>query len=300
MPLILLSGLPTSGKTHRSNQIITDFTKRITTSTSPRIAKLRIVHINDQSLGLDRAVYDAGRAEKDARAAFASAVKRELGQDTIVVADGMNYIKGFRYQLYCEAKAVRTTFCVVQLQPAVPPSTCAALNDAALSQKTGGYAPSQFENLVFRHEEPNGLNRWDSPLFVVPHDDADPPYDAIWEALIGTDGERKVVRPNAATVLKKASEEGYLPFLERVCGDVVRQVEAWGREHEEGGGRVRVTFEGEKEGEEMFVQLPVEGVRGPQLQRLRRQFVAMNRVSEVEKKRIGILFVEYLNDAFQE
>lgn len=122
--LILLSGLPTSGKTHRSNQIITDFTKRITTSTSPRIAKLRIVHINDQSLGLDRAVYDAGRAEKDARAAFASAVKRELGQDTIVVADGMNYIKGFRYQLYCEAKAVRTTFCVVRSPSPLPLLSC--------------------------------------------------------------------------------------------------------------------------------------------------------------------------------
>lgn len=74
---------------------------------------MKIVHINDQSLGLDRVLYDAGRLEKNARATFMSAVKRELGADTIVIADGMNYIKGYRYQLYCDAKEARTTSCVV-------------------------------------------------------------------------------------------------------------------------------------------------------------------------------------------
>ena len=42
-----------------------------------------------------------------------SAVKRLLTPDTIVLADGMNYIKGYRYQMYCESKAVRTPNCVV-------------------------------------------------------------------------------------------------------------------------------------------------------------------------------------------
>ena len=40
-------------------------------------------------------------------------MKRALGRDTIVVADGLNYIKGYRYQLYCEAKGLSTTNCVV-------------------------------------------------------------------------------------------------------------------------------------------------------------------------------------------
>jgi tRNA uridine 5-carbamoylmethylation protein Kti12 len=43
-----------------------------------------------------------------------SAVKRLLGRDDIVIADGLNYIKGFRYQLYCEAKALQTPSCVVR------------------------------------------------------------------------------------------------------------------------------------------------------------------------------------------
>ncbi len=41
-----------------------------------------------------------------------------LGRDTIVIADGLNYIKGYRYQLYCEAKAVQTASCVVCLRNA--------------------------------------------------------------------------------------------------------------------------------------------------------------------------------------
>lgn len=36
-----------------------------------------------------------------------------LGRDSFVILDGMNYIKGYRYQLWCEAKALGTTCCVV-------------------------------------------------------------------------------------------------------------------------------------------------------------------------------------------
>lgn len=71
------------------------------------------MHINDDNLGLNRDVYATARSEKDARATFSSAIKRDLSRDAIIVADGMNYIKGFRYQLYCEAKAVQTPSCVV-------------------------------------------------------------------------------------------------------------------------------------------------------------------------------------------
>lgn len=69
--------------------------------------------INDQTLGVSRSVYHTAKAEKDARAEEYSAVKRVLSRDDIVIADGLNYIKGFRYQLYCEAKAVSTPSCVV-------------------------------------------------------------------------------------------------------------------------------------------------------------------------------------------
>lgn len=158
-------------------------------------------------------------------------MKRALGRDTIVVADGLNYIKGYRYQLYCEAKGVRTTNCVVSIQilpelprcrdsnevegtvregadseevhVGTPIARCREINTSLLedSGKEGGYETDVFENLVYRYEEPNGMTRWDSPLFTLPFDDAEPPFEAIWDALIGEEGKTKVVRPNAATIL---------------------------------------------------------------------------------------------------
>ena len=94
----------------------------ISASTDALHSRLNVVHINDQSLGLSRDVYAEAKTEKDARAAEYSAVKRAIGRETIVIADGMNYIKGFRYQLYCEAKALQTPSCVVCFPSSHPTS----------------------------------------------------------------------------------------------------------------------------------------------------------------------------------
>ena len=44
------------------------------------------------------------------------------------------------------------------------------------------------------------MTRWDSPLFTVPYDDEQPPCEAIWEAIVGSDGKTKIVKPNQATI----------------------------------------------------------------------------------------------------
>jgi protein KTI12 len=214
-----------------------------------------------------------------------------LTRDTIVIADGMNYIKGFRYQLYCEAKAVQTPNCVVHV--GTPADQCRRLNEAALRDGSGGYEAELFENLVFRYEEPNGMNRWDAPLFTVPYDDAEPPFEAIWEAMVGSGGKAKVVRPNAATVLKPASEQNYLYELDKTTSDVISAITTWLQDHPgEGGSEIVVTKDGQT------VTLPVTAPALPQLQRLRRQFIGLNRQHTLSKARVRDLFVDYLNDAF--
>lgn len=67
-----------------------------------------------------RTVYDHARTEKEARAVAFARVKRALAKDTFVILDGMNYIKGYRYQLWCEAKAMGTTCCVVSWYLFIP------------------------------------------------------------------------------------------------------------------------------------------------------------------------------------
>jgi protein KTI12 len=127
MPLVMLSGLPSSGKTTRALQLQKALEDKIESSSQ----KMKIHVINDDSLNINRQVYEGvlftlslasfkclyldTKSEKAARGTFFSAVQRALSKDTIVIADGMNYIKGFRYQLFCEAKALSTPHCVVFL-----------------------------------------------------------------------------------------------------------------------------------------------------------------------------------------
>lgn len=84
-----------------------------------------------------------------------------------------------------------------------PVEKCREFNKELLADASsdGGYVEEDFENLVFRFEEPNGMNRWDSPLFTVLFEDETPPFGQIWDAIIGSDGKAKLVRPNQATVL---------------------------------------------------------------------------------------------------
>jgi protein KTI12 len=46
------------------------------------------------------------------------------------------------------------------------------------------------------------------------------------------------------------------------------------------------------------IQLPVTPLNLPQLQRIRRQFIALNRVNTFDVGRVGPMFVGYLNDNF--
>lgn len=40
-------------------------------------------------------------------------MERHLSKETVVILDSLNYIKGYRYELYCIARALRTPNCVV-------------------------------------------------------------------------------------------------------------------------------------------------------------------------------------------
>jgi protein KTI12 len=166
-----------------------------------------------------------------------------------------------------------------------------------------------FENLIFRYEEPNGMTRWDSPLFIVIEEDKTPPCDQMWEALVGSDGKAKVVRPNQATVLvggtgypgrksadmqqKPATEQNYLYELDKTTSDIVAQIMTYQKDHlGEGGGEISV------QDVEKTIELPAQTVSLPQLQRIRRQFITLNRQHSFSKARIKEIFVDYLNTEF--
>lgn len=127
MALITVSGYPCSGKTTRALQIKDYFEAKLAASDyiGPTYA---VVLIDDAGVNVTRASYSGAMpvmnlfpaaadraaptpldslAEKPARASVFAAVQRALGPDNLVICDGLNYIKGYRYQMYCAAREAK-------------------------------------------------------------------------------------------------------------------------------------------------------------------------------------------------
>lgn len=327
-----MTGLPTSGKSTRAKQLHDHLAEKIKSQPSP--AKYRLHLISDQTQSISRTVYDlspeklpahtrsANASEKDARASLSSAVKRVLSAKDIVILDGLNYIKGWRYQLYTEAKNLSTPSALLQVGCAVDKAKSVnedrlrrraerlgAGEDVALDDEAaeGAYEPGNWENLVFRYEEPNPMSRWDSPLFALIWEDdeaqARKVYDEVWEAIAGEG--RKIIKPNMAAIQRTRDAGGdYLYTLDKETQDIVKSI--LDQQSEEGGGEIKVSRDGDAAGRDaLVVELPGRKVGLPQLQRYRRAFMNMNRgglgleaVGNLATSRMRESFVWYLNDAF--
>lgn len=163
--LIVLTGFPCSGKSYRAQQLIDDFSVRTAASTA---RSKTVVHIPSQHAlsdgepdthhGLRDQIYNSAAAEKNARAAEFSAIKRALSKDAVVIADGLNYIKGYRYQLWCEAKAAGTRCCVVHA--AAREDECKDWNRERLRKQkdeTGGDGLGEGDEQEQQTTKPNGF-----------------------------------------------------------------------------------------------------------------------------------------------
>lgn len=240
MALVMISGYPCSGKTQRALQLAQELeliigrecdqsddkisgderlpSEKKMTKTRKQFPK-EIILINDETLGICKDMYKDSRSERLARAKLLSAIERALSQDCVVIADALNYIKGFRYQLFCLAKAAKLPSCVIHI--GTPEPLCAQWN----SQRSGDRYPDELiHELVMRYEEPNSMNRWDAPTYTVIYSDEFPPSDRIWSALVNHDP----VKPNLATVVKPFEGSTYLADLEKstqqICSFIQDQI----------------------------------------------------------------------------
>ncbi|GFU15701.1 protein KTI12 homolog [Nephila pilipes] len=182
MPLVILCGIPCSGKSIKAKQLYDFF-----------ISTKKCVLIKDDNVpsGFVRnKVYLDSQKEKELRSSLKSEVERHLSKDTTVILDAGNYIKGYRYELYCVSKGCKTTHCVIHCD--ILPADCWIFNEKRNSSEQ--YNRDVFDALVQRFESPDSRNRWDSPLFIS-HKDEDLPLMDIEEALY----LRKAPPPNLST-----------------------------------------------------------------------------------------------------
>lgn len=134
--------------------------------------------------------------EKRRRAAFLGDVERALNtSESIILAAGCNKVKGFRYQLYCLARAQRAHHCVIH---------CSVAGE----DQDGDFEP------------PNASNRWDSPLFFF-HERFDSP-SAIVESLRGECAKL----PSPAVAVAKTPAvvtPEYLALVDAECSAIVQE-----------------------------------------------------------------------------
>ncbi|ODV92728.1 hypothetical protein CANCADRAFT_1324 [Tortispora caseinolytica NRRL Y-17796] len=273
MPLIVVTGYPCSGKTRRSEQLRTLLEEAVAKADLP-VRKYKVHVVNDEILGYSRDQYRESKDEKMIRGAEMSAVKKLLSKSDIVILDAPNYIKGFRYQLFCEAKALSTTYCVVHV--GAPPDKCREWNTK--------WPQDLLDAMIMRYEEPDGRNRWDSPCFIVPYFDKDLPIDEIWDQLV----LKKPPAPNQATILKPAAEASYLTELEARTTEIVKLLA-------EASKNGAASFQ--LPGYDIEIELPANQISIGTLHRLRRSFTGLYKTRTLDIDRIVPVFGEYLNNS---
>jgi protein KTI12 len=152
MPLLLMCGHPSSGKTSHA--------KTLSAALTSRGARVHVV--NEESLGQVRSlVYDNPAAEKIARGELKATVERLMSNDDVVIADSCNYIKGFRYELHCGLRLAGSTHAVVHCAADV--ATCVNWDMQRAASGFDSWGERLLRDYAARFEAPNDRQRWYVP-----------------------------------------------------------------------------------------------------------------------------------------
>lgn len=262
MPLIVMCGIPASGKSTRTAEIAAYFRELG-----------HVVEVVTPQAGLSPELYLTSRLEKELRAALKSSVERLLSPSVIVICDWMNYIKGYRYELFCLARNVQTTMTVVYCEL-----------DVGQAVSRGSWPEHVCRDVASRMETPNAKNRWDSPLFSLRQHEPTPLEDITRAVLEG-----KLPRPPVATKTEEPIQGDYLYVLDQISQQVAADILEAQTEYSEGTEIVLRNSQ--------VRYLINHKVSELELKRARTQFVKMNRQHPVPSSSLASAFAEYIQNS---
>ncbi|OZC10315.1 chromatin associated protein KTI12 [Onchocerca flexuosa] len=298
MPLVVVCGKPCSGKS--------TFTKLFCKFVATRKTQQIEVVSDDKNASFTRSIYKDSHKEREHRAVLKSEVQRLLSEDCLVICDSLNYIKGFRYELFCIAKLVQTTYCVVY---------CDASEDICLrlnleKDETERYEADDIRELLMRFEEPITTNRWDSPLFKVEigiDDGTCRKYDSSFEqnfCFLGLNKKKlslediylwlfegKNLSANESTEIASLMPADFLHALDHVTKEIVTSVIQQQRTALPGDTFIIPNYTLDKEKVLFTRQRSFAELTG-----LRRQFISCMKMHPLkDMSKLASLFINYLN-----
>ena len=274
MPLLLVCGLPCSGKTSCVEKFVS-----FLASNYPACS---VEVLGEESLGLSRDCwFMSSEKEKGIRCSIRGEVERLLSPDKLVIVDSPCYVKGFRYELYCISKHARTPHCLL---------LSSAMLDRVIqwNEERAGvkFREETLREVDMRFEPPNEANRWDRPLFRFEPGHA-PPFGEIAEILL----HGAAPKPNLSTQNIPLAHPTFLLDLEQVTSglvDVLVKAQT--------GGTILDNFRLDESTERASF---ARAISLPELRQARRQFLSYCKLHPVhEPSQIANLFIQFLNSSF--
>ncbi|XP_010259630.1 PREDICTED: protein KTI12 homolog [Nelumbo nucifera] len=224
MALVVICGQPCSGKSTAAHCLAG--------SLNALESKPTVKIIDESLFHLDRnQCYANMTAEKNLRGVLRSEVDRSLSKDSIVIVDSLNSIKGYRYELWCLARAAGIRYCVLYCDTEI--SSCREWNKERGEKGEATYDDNIFEDLVRRFEKPERRNRWDSPLFVLwPSKDRIEQSSAavvdtvsyLTKKVDSKSRDVKILQPTIATQNARLSEANTLYEMDRATQEVINAI----------------------------------------------------------------------------
>ncbi|KAI6657762.1 Protein KTI12-like [Oopsacas minuta] len=274
MPLLLVCGLPCSGKSSCVKEFISFL--------SSQYPAYSVEVVGEENLGLSRECwFESSAYEKESRSSIRGEVERLLSPDKLVIVDSPCYVKGFRYELYCISKQARTPHCLLLSSASL--DQVIKWNENRLGVK---FREETLRDVHMRFEPPNATNRWDRPQYTFSPDHA-PPFEEISQILL----HGVAPKPNKSTQNIPLASPSFLMDLEKVTSgliDVLMKAQA--------GGVVLDNFSLDKSTEKLSFS---RAVSLTELRQARRQFLSYCKLHPVhDPAQISSLFLQFLNTNF--
>ncbi|XP_008196615.1 protein KTI12 homolog isoform X2 [Tribolium castaneum] len=240
MPLIVVTGVPCSGKTTRSTEL--------------------------------KQFFESHGKEVHVVSEFDQIIKANFEKNA--------FFSGYRYELYCGSKANKNTQCTVHTE--INRDEAWKFNEKRPELER--YIRDTFDALLMRYEDPDGKNRWDSPLFVVfPGQELD--KSAIMSCLF----DSEPVVPNMSTQNPPLNSTN-LYDLDQVTKKITDGLVKSKNMGVQGAVKIE---------DFPHLSIDISNVTVQKLMILRRQYLSYCKLHPPDTKQIPQLFIQYLITSLQ-